>query len=235
MYRQNLQLTVLNAHAISARQRLYSAYIKVQTRKSVSEFNTYFSESYLMRTQKIKLPEPMLIRALKERNPNGVNALYHMYSASLFGVISRIIDDVPLSEDVLQETFIRIWQAIDQYDPQKGRLFTWMVNIARNMAIDRLRSKTYRNDARTTGLEGCEELPQNIDLYSRIDARAVKSVASRLPSKELLVVELIYFKGYTHLEAAETLQMPLGSVKTVLCRAIRRLRGYYEPSLRIAS
>ncbi|OOQ56603.1 RNA polymerase sigma factor [Mucilaginibacter pedocola] len=188
-----------------------------------------------MRTKKIKLPEPILVRALKEKDPIGINALYHMYSASLFGVISRIIDDTQLSEDVLQETFIRIWQAIEQYDAQKGSLFTWMVNIARNMAIDRLRSKTYRKDARTTGLEGCDEFPDRFDLYERLDSRSVKSAAGRLPGKEFSVVELIYFKGYTHQEAAAALQMPLGSVKTVLSRAIRRLREYYQPSMLLAS
>jgi len=177
----------------------------------------------------------MLVQALRERNPNGVSALYNMYSASLFGVISRIVQDTQLSEDVLQETFIRIWQAIEQYDPVKGRLFTWMVNIARNLAIDRLRSKDYRNNARTTSLDTCAELYYTIDIHHKIDNRSIQIASSKLSIKEHQVVDLIYFKGNTHVEAAELLNMPLGSLKTALGRAIRKLRGIYRADLLAAS
>lgn len=188
-----------------------------------------------MRTKKIKLPEPMLVRALRERSPKGISALYDMYGAALFGVIARIIQEPQLSEDVLQETFIRIWQAIDQYDPAKGRLFTWMVNIARHMAIDRIRSKTYRNNAKTTSLEACDDLFYTVDLHNRLDYSAIQQIIMQLSPNEYRVIDLIYFKGYTHTEAAEMLKMPLGSVKTVLCRALRRLRSFYRLDMLAAS
>lgn len=179
----------------------------------------------------------MLIRAISERHQDGARALYDMYSDSLYGVISRIITDTQLAEDILQESFIRIWQAFDQYDSAKGRLFTWMVNIARHMAIDKLRSRNYRNDHLTGELDGCEVLTNaHLHIYDRIDGRLIRQGLKQLRDIELKVVELVYFGGYTHVEAAEALQIPLGTVKTHLWQAIRHLRTYYSsPELQLAS
>jgi RNA polymerase sigma factor (sigma-70 family) len=85
------------------------------------------------------------VLALKNREKIAVEALYDMYSASLFGVISSIVIDEATSEDVLQETFVKIWHSFPSYSADKGRLFTWMVNIARNLSIDKLRSKDFKN------------------------------------------------------------------------------------------
>ncbi|SEN06596.1 RNA polymerase sigma-70 factor, ECF subfamily [Mucilaginibacter gossypiicola] len=170
----------------------------------------------------------MLIRALRERHPQGARALYDMYYGALFGTIARIVPDQYQSEDVLQECFLRIWNQIDQYDSSKGRLFTWMVNIARNMAIDRLRSKGYRNDRKTGGLEGCEHIAQSHEgIFDRLDSRLIRKGMVILQQKELNIVDLIYYQGYTHTEVAEALQIPLGTVKTRLRTALQRLRVYY--------
>ena len=82
-----------------------------------------------------------MIAALGKREKIAAEALYDMYSASLFGVISRIVIDTDTAEDVLQDTFVKIWNSFASYSAEKGRLFTWMVNIARNLAIDKIRSK----------------------------------------------------------------------------------------------
>ena len=91
--------------------------------------------------------------ALKNREKIAVEALYDMYSSSLYGVISRIITDTATAEDVLQETFVKIWHSFSSYSTEKGRLFTWMVNIARNLAIDKIRSKDYKNQVKNQELE----------------------------------------------------------------------------------
>ena len=102
---------------------------------------------------KISLSEEELVLALRNREKIAVEALYDMYSASLFGVISRIIIDIPVAEDVLQETFVKIWHSFASYSTEKGRLFTWMVNIARNLAIDKIRSKDFKNNNKNQELE----------------------------------------------------------------------------------
>jgi len=85
------------------------------------------------------MSEEELVLSLRHREKIAVEALYDMYSASLFGVISRIINDTTIAEDVLQETFVKIWHSFSSYNIEKGRLFTWMVNIARNKEIDKNR------------------------------------------------------------------------------------------------
>lgn len=180
------------------------------------------------RVKKKKYPEDQLIRLIREQHPNGAAALYDMYGASLYGVIARIIPDTMRSEDVLQETFLKIWQCFAQYDPAKGRLYTWMFNIARRQSIDTLRSKSYRQETQTTELSGNEEFfvgPEVI--YNRIDNSLARLTVGLLQGSEKKIVELIYYGGYTHAETAETLSIPLGTVKTRLARALKRLRAYY--------
>lgn len=181
-----------------------------------------------MAVKKKKYPEEQLIRLIREQHPNGAAALYDMYSASLYGVIARIIPDTMRSEDVLQETFLKVWQCFAQYDPAKGRLFTWMVNIARRQSIDVLRSKSYRQETQTAELSGSEELlvgPETI--YNRVDLGLAQVAVGLLRGSEKKIVELIYYRGYTHSETAEALRLPLGTVKTRWVRAIKRLRAYY--------
>src|ERR1700760_506121 len=87
--------------------------------------------------------ENELVQLLKERTQTAFGYLYENYSGALYNIVLSIVQDKELANDVLQEVFIKIWRQIEQYDPQKGRLFTWMVNISRNASIDTLRSKGY--------------------------------------------------------------------------------------------
>src|ERR1700753_3568396 len=89
------------------------------------------------------LPEKKLIEEMKAQSRIGAEALYDMYSRSLFGVLLKIVNDDYLAEDLLQQSFIKIWYSVANYNDTRGRLFTWMIAITRNMARDCLRSKTY--------------------------------------------------------------------------------------------
>ena len=102
---------------------------------------------------KISLTEEDLVRALKDRDKIAIQALYDMYSGALLGVIFRIVQHSEVAEDLLQDTFIKIWHSADSYDSSKGRLFTWMINIARNLSIDKLRSKDFRNASKNQDIE----------------------------------------------------------------------------------
>src|SRR6188508_2589331 len=88
--------------------------------------------------------EAYFVESLRARDEKALSLLYDKYSAALFGVALKIVKREELAEDVLQETFIKIWTAFSQYDSSKGRLFTWMLNICRNQAIDKIRSGSYR-------------------------------------------------------------------------------------------
>jgi RNA polymerase sigma-70 factor (ECF subfamily) len=100
-------------------------------------------------TSIIQSNEESLVKGLKNRDSSAINILYERYSAALYGVISRIINDDHLAEDVLQESFVKIWKNVDEYDLNRGRLFTWMLNICRNSAIDKMRSKGYKTAMKT--------------------------------------------------------------------------------------
>lgn len=182
-----------------------------------------------MAKRKLKLSEELLIRAIQEKTDLGAKALYDMYSASLMGVISRIVPDQLMAEDVLQELFLKIWNSFDKYDAAKGRLFTWIVNLARNMSIDTLRKKDYRQQALHVDIADYgSELVQPLPSFDPTDCKFVRTTVVKLPEKERQVLELIYFKGFKHTEVADALQMPLGTVKTRCRAAINSLRDYYQ-------
>jgi RNA polymerase sigma factor (sigma-70 family) len=183
----------------------------------------------LTATKKISLSEEELVRALKSQETVAIKALYDMYSGALFGVISRIIPQTEVAEDVLQETFIKIWKSADNYDPGKGRLFTWMMNIARNLAIDKLRSKDFKNANKNQDIENnVDFIDTQKEVTFNADAIGIKDMVTSLKPEFNLVLDMVYFKGYTHVEAAEELDLPLGTVKTRIRMAIMELRKNFN-------
>jgi RNA polymerase sigma factor (sigma-70 family) len=174
-----------------------------------------------------KYTEQDLVLALKERNNQAYSYLYDNYSGALYSIILQILEESELANDVLQEVFINIWRKIESYDSTKGRLFTWMLNIARNLSIDVLRSKSYQNTQKN------QELPENVHVRAgsqvvrlNTDAIGLKKVLERLKIEQRVLIELSYFKGYTHEEIAEIEEIPLGTVKTRIRNALLQLREY---------
>jgi RNA polymerase sigma factor (sigma-70 family) len=183
----------------------------------------------LSKKRKISLSEEELVLSLQHREKIAVEALYDMYSASLFGVISRIINDTAIAEDVLQETFVKIWHSFSSYSTEKGRLFTWMVNIARNLAIDKIRSKDFKNQNKNQEIENnVTFIDEQRNTVYKPELMGVKDLVQTLKPEQQLIVDLVYFKGYTHVEAAEELGIPLGTIKTRLRMAIQELRKHFN-------
>jgi RNA polymerase sigma factor (sigma-70 family) len=179
--------------------------------------------------RKISLSEDELVLSLRNREKVAVEALYDMYSASLFGVISRIITDEAVAEDVLQETFVKIWHSFSGYSAEKGRLFTWMVNIARNLSIDKVRSKDFRNQNKNQELENnVTFIDEQKNTVYNPELLGIKELVETLKPEQKSILDLVYFKGYTHVEAAEELNIPLGTIKTRLRMAIQQLRKHFN-------
>jgi RNA polymerase sigma factor (sigma-70 family) len=183
----------------------------------------------LGRQSKISLPEEELVSALRNREKIAMEALYDMYSASLFGVISRIVSETETAEDILQETFVKIWHSFSGYNAEKGRLFTWMVNIARNLAIDKLRSKDYKNQNKNQDIDNTVAIidEQRNSVY-KPELLGVKELVETLKPEQKAILDLVYFKGYTHVEAADELGVPLGTIKTRLRMAVQQLRKHFN-------
>ena len=169
--------------------------------------------------------------ALRNREKIAVEALYDMYSSSLYGVIVRIIVDTATAEDILQETFVKIWHSFASYNTDKGRLFTWMVNIARNLAIDKIRSKDFKNQSKNQELENnVTFVDEQRNTVYKPELLGIKDLVQTLKPEQKSILDLVYFKGYTHVEAAEELAIPLGTVKTRLRMALIELRKNFNES-----
>jgi RNA polymerase sigma-70 factor (ECF subfamily) len=173
--------------------------------------------------------ESELVSLLKSRDGKAFGYLYDNYSASLYTVIVQLVTDMEIANDVLQEVFVNIWRKIESYDPSKGRLFTWMLNIARNASIDTLRSRSYQNTRKNQSLQQNSDLPGTARPDSvNIDNIGLKKIIERLKKEHRVLIDLAYFKGYTHEEIAEIEDIPLGTVKTRIRNALMQLREYLK-------
>jgi RNA polymerase sigma-70 factor (ECF subfamily) len=172
----------------------------------------------------VKYNEDELVLLLKQHEQQAFSYLYENYSSALYTVIVSILQDRELANDVLQEVFIKIWRQIEQYDAEKGRLFTWMINIARNASIDTLRSKGYNTQKQN------RELTENVygaagTFNIETDTIGLRKVIANLKEEQKVLVELAYFQGYTQDEISRLLNIPLGTVKTRLRSALIQLRA----------
>ena len=130
-----------------------------------------------------------------------------------------------MAADVLQDVFINIWKKITSYDAAKGRLFTWMLNIARNAAIDRIRSRSYQDGLKNQSLtETVNTLGKNPVVEAQVNDIGLKKVISRLKEEYRTLIDLSYFQGFTHEEISKLLNIPLGTVKTRIRTALTQLR-----------
>ena len=172
---------------------------------------------------KLTYEEYELVAALRQKDNQAFGYLYEHYSGALYGVIKQIVADAELSNDVLQETLVNIWRRIDTYDETKGRLFTWMLNIARNAAIDKTRSKGFHQSQRQIPLDGAETIQASV--RPGIDDYGLKKTILKLKDEQRLLIDLSYFQGYTHEQIATALHIPLGTVKTRIRSALTQLRA----------
>lgn len=166
---------------------------------------------------------------LKQKSRQGFDYLYGQYSGALYGIVRRVITDEETARDVLQEVFVKIWNNIDKFDPTKGRLYTWMLNLARNTAIDKLRSKGEIMQGKIqTGEDIVYKQEQGLKTEQQTDTIGLKAIVAEMQPEHKTIVELAYFKGYTLDEISKALDIPLGTVKTRMRKAISLLRQHYN-------
>jgi RNA polymerase sigma-70 factor (ECF subfamily) len=168
--------------------------------------------------------EPELIAALKAKDQQAFEYLYDHYSGALYSIILQIVPNATPAKDILQEVFINIWRRIDTYDPAKAGLFTWMLNISRNAAIDQLRSAGYRNSRKNQELtEGVYRRDQATEINT--DRIGLSKFLQKLRPDLRVLLDLSYIRGYTHEEIAQIEDIPLGTVKTRIRSALIQLRA----------
>lgn len=170
------------------------------------------------------ISEPELIDQLVSRSKGALEYLYDRYSSSLYGIIYKIVSHEAVAEEVLQDTFIKIWDKAGDYDKAKGRLFTWMLNIARNLAIDKLRSKEFSQMGKTDHGFMHVSIEDSSKGNKVVDGIGMDNVLAQLPHDQRILIEMMYFQGYSQSEISDKLDIPLGTVKTRVRTGMLKLR-----------
>lgn len=169
--------------------------------------------------------ENTLVFLLKSKDKKGFSLLYDNYSRALYGVVLKIVRSEEIAKDVLQDSFVKIWIHIDAYDPSKGSLFTWILNIARNTAIDKTRSSEFKYTFQSHSIE--KELSlinKSFNTLTGVELIGIREQVDKLKPTWKSIINLIYFQGYTQAEVAEELHIPLSTVKTRVRIAFNLLR-----------
>lgn len=170
--------------------------------------------------------EDKVVEQLKTQQQEAISYLYDRYGDALFGVILQIVRSKELAEQVLQDSFIKVWKNGSSYDRTKGRLFTWLLNIARNTAIDATRTAHFKHYQQTEDLTTLYAAPSDTNIHP--DQVGLRELVGGMDEKYRLLIELIYFKGYTQQEIQEELGIPLGTIKTRLRYALSELRKTFS-------
>jgi RNA polymerase sigma-70 factor (ECF subfamily) len=185
------------------------------------------------------LDDEELMERLFLRDLRAFRALYARYGNLVYSASLRVVRDPQMAEDMVQEIFLRIWRRPDSYVPQRGRFVTWLTSVARNRAVDEVRSRNRRYRYETSSPEEqARELaaPETNDpaLTAELSdqRRLILAALKDLPPEQRETIELAYFGGLTQQEIAERLNQPLGTVKTRIRLGMQKLRSALTPELK---
>jgi RNA polymerase sigma-70 factor (ECF subfamily) len=171
--------------------------------------------------------DPDLVARLQRRDPQALAELYDRYGRLVYALILRVVRDRGVAEDLVQETFLRVWNRVHGFDAEKGAIGPWLLAVARNRAIDYLRSASGR-ERNAVEFEETDHPSLYIDMEQDIltsdKARVVKQAMEKLSPQQRQVIELAYFEGLSQTEMAERMKQPLGTVKTWVRTALKNLR-----------
>jgi len=174
--------------------------------------------------------ELILLRRISEKDSSALSELYDRHSKYLYTIIYYILRDDAEAEDILQEVFLQIWEKIDSYDENLGNPLAWITRITRNKAIDRLRSKGFKNRSSEIDIERVFDLSSDSSSNPEKNAsmsqeqHEISNALQTLNQNQRDLIEFAYFRGYSQSELAEYFNIPLGTVKTRMRAAMISLR-----------
>ena len=169
--------------------------------------------------------QELLILQFQNKDVKAYEKLYNLYCESISGVVNNIVKNENIAQEITQDVFIKAWNKADTYSEKKGRFFTWLLNIARNSAIDYTRSKKFKQSKQNLNSDFFVDiLESSSSLDNSTNTIGLKEFVTKLSDKCKAVIELLYFKGFTQKEASEELNMPLGTIKTRNRSCIGELR-----------
>ncbi|MGH7807215.1 MAG: sigma-70 family RNA polymerase sigma factor [Thermodesulfobacteriota bacterium] len=178
-----------------------------------------------------------LIPRIARKDKAAFNELYHGFSQVVFNLGFRVLRDRGEAEEIVQEVFFQVWDKASSYDPNRGAVTTWIMNITRSRAIDRLRTLGFRKLNTEMDVERINPKSDFIRITEgdKEKRTIIQKALDNLPEEQRLAVEMAYFDGFTHYEIAERLNKPVGTIKTRITLGVARLRKqliHYFPELR---
>jgi RNA polymerase sigma-70 factor, ECF subfamily len=184
-----------------------------------------------------RFDDTALLRLMARANSEALSELYDRYARLVYGLALQSSGEAAAAEEITQDTFLRAWENAASYQPEKGKVSTWLVSIARYRAIDLLRKKQARRENKHLSLEEMptfalpddENVEDEVDLRSR--QRLVRLALAQLPEDQREALGLAYFRGMTHAQIAAALKQPLGTVKTRIRLGMQKLRQSLEQDM----
>jgi len=170
--------------------------------------------------------EQNIVQLLEKGDTTAINLLYENYADSLYGVILKVTNNEELAQDALQETFVKVWKNAKKYDSKKAKLFTWLYRIAKNTAIDKIRSYNIKFDKEVQIDKSNVYILPSSNLNQ--DVLDLREHVARLDDKYQIVLKALFFEGMTQQEASEELDIPLGTIKSRLKIGLRELKKVYD-------
>lgn len=168
----------------------------------------------------------ILIKAFQQQDANALSKLYDKYSGAIYGVIIRMCKDEVLAQEILQETFMKAWNKSHMYDASKGKFYTWLYRIARNTTLNSLRKEDKLIQTEDLAVYKDEETISESENYAEL-----KGAIQKLEKHHQQALTLVYFNGLTHREAHEVMGVPLGTFKSYISQALKKLRAIYKKEL----
>jgi RNA polymerase sigma-70 factor (ECF subfamily) len=174
------------------------------------------------------VPDAALCDRLVQKDVNAFDELYRRHSGIVYRLILRILQQATTAEEVAQDVFLQVWRNASRYDSKRGPLLPWLLTLARNRALDQLRLKSERQRRREHQAEELQAVVSRPDFEASFDeqrrAARVRALLTTLEAEQQRAIELAYFAGLSHSEIAETLQQPLGTVKSWIRNGLLKLK-----------
>lgn len=165
-----------------------------------------------------------IIDGLRQGKQEAISVAFDQYGAAIYGVVLRMVGDAVVAEEITQDVFLKLWNKWELFDPKRGTLPSWLLQIARNTALDHLRKKSFQNQLKTDPVDFAVSTSNHPSKELAIDTIGLKEIVESLDTGARTVIELAYFSGMTHTEIAQHLDLPLGTVKTRLRKALGDLK-----------
>lgn len=165
---------------------------------------------------------------LKRGESTAIESLYDRYGRLAYGLAFRILNERGAAEDVVQEAFVSVWRHATGFDASRGSLRNWLLSIVRNRAIDRLRgSARIRTEVELADAEPRAEVPDAWEAVAlHLERKQIQESFNELPEPQRRTLELAYFGGYTHVEIAGRMRVPLGTVKSRMRIGLEKMRTF---------